>query len=405
MLVSKIQSLSYVNQISLNKQQSNKQTNNNMFAMQNPMQGSFAKIPLGYTFGTNINFTGKYYDPNRTIPDIEFIDYHNMTETTKKRYRKRYNNFLKDIDKENLVQEQNRMPLSTDETIAAFIDTAKFYSQFKDQKIICLGRSPKWFLNASKWMKDGIDDYKFVAFSKYWFKPDRIEGLKELPAMRPTEKEEIAYKKYLKNIQADPQTIVNYHKETGKKVVITDFICTGKGASSFLDIMGRYADEQGILDEFANSIEIVGIGSMQFMERYYHDDEDIPQPEVIMPPILRPYTKKIKQSFHNLNYNMFMDMLYNQNVNECRSTYYPPRAWSIYKPDKFKTGLIKDVKKVRELKKSLKEKMGDPKYSGCLTSFNPEMADFRNILNFHILDEMAKAGVLRDNDETYSEKV
>ena len=69
MLVSKIQSLSYVNHRPLNKQQSNKQTNNNMFAMQNPMQGSFAKIPLGYTFGTNISFTN-YYDPNRTILDI-----------------------------------------------------------------------------------------------------------------------------------------------------------------------------------------------------------------------------------------------------------------------------------------------------------------------------------------------
>lgn len=404
MLVSKIQSLSYVNQISLNKQQSNKQTNNNMFVMQNPMQGSFAKIPLGYTFGTNISFTN-YYDPNRTILDIGIKDYHNMTEATKQRHRKKYKTFLNDIDTNNLVQKQTHMPLSTDETMAAFIDTAKFYTQFKDHQIICLGRSPKWFLGAAKWMKDGIGDYNFVAFSKYWFKPDPVEGLKLLPGMKPTEEEEEAYKKYLKNLHVDPQTIVDRYKETGKKTIITDFICTGKGASSFLDIMGRYADEQGVLDEFANSIEIVGIGSMKFMERYYHDDEYISEPEVIMPPILRPYQRKIKQSFHDLNYNMFMDMLYNQNVNECRSTYYPPRAWTIYNPKKFKTGLIKDMKKVDEMRKNIRQRMGDSKYSGCLPAFNAEMADFRNILNFHILDEMAKAGVLRDNDETCSERL
>ena len=61
MLVSKIQSLSYVNHRPLNKQQSNKQTNNNMFAMQNPIQGSFAKIPLGYTWQVPSKICGQLF--------------------------------------------------------------------------------------------------------------------------------------------------------------------------------------------------------------------------------------------------------------------------------------------------------------------------------------------------------
>ena len=52
-----------------------------------------------------------------------------------------------------------------------------------------------------------------------------------------------------------------------------------------------------------------------------------------------------------MDYEVFKDMLINQNTNECRSTYYPHDAWTIYKPDKFKTGLIKDMKKVKKMEK------------------------------------------------------
>ena len=50
----------------------------------------------------------------------------------------------------------------------ALVFRAKYpqmYNKYKGQPIICLGRSPKWFLNTSLWMKDGIDGYDFVAFS------------------------------------------------------------------------------------------------------------------------------------------------------------------------------------------------------------------------------------------------
>lgn len=360
---------------------------------------SFAKVPPSFRYDANITF-GEYIDPNRTVPHIDFFEYHAMSESTKRRYRKRYKTFLQHVDQNKLAEPEAVMPLSTKETMDAFIDTAKFYSQYKDHQIICLGRSPKWFLNAAKWMKDGIEDYKFVAFSKYWCRPDPIEGVRKIDKWAPSEKEEYSYRKYLKRIQADPQSIVDNYKKTGKKTIITDYIQTGKGVSSFLDLMGRYADDLGILDEFAKSIQIVGIGSMEFTEEKYPGDYEISEPRVFMPPILQPYDNEIKQSFHNINYNMFKDMLYNQNVNECRSTYYPHTAWTLYKPDRFKTGLIKDIKKVKQLRKELSEKAG-PGHTACLSSFSPEMFDYRNLVSFHILDEMQKAGVLRNNDKTY----
>ena len=136
-----------------------------------------------------------------------------------------------------------------------FIKTAKIYSKYKDQPIICLGRSPKWFLNAALWMKDGIDDYKFVAFSKYWYWPDKVEGVKKMsPQFCPTDKEVAEYRKYLNRIKADPKTIVDNFEKTGKKTVITDYISTGKGVASFLDVMGNYADDLGILEKFSKEV-------------------------------------------------------------------------------------------------------------------------------------------------------
>ena len=89
-----------------------------------------------------------------------------------------------------------------------------------------------------------------------------------------------------------------------------------------------------------------------------------------------------------VNYDVFKEMLLNQNTNECRSTFYPHETWTLYKPNQFKTGLIKDLKKVEDLiKRSHTEK--------CTTSFKPAMADYRNLLNFRILDGLAERDMLK----------
>lgn len=87
---------------------------------------------------------------------------------------------------------------------------------------------------------------------------------------------------------------------------------------------------------------------------------------------------------------MFKEMLINQNTNECRSTYYPHETWTVYKPDKFKTGLIKDMKKVKEMVKELKSS-GEK----SMSSFTPAMYDYRNLLNFRILDALNERGLLK----------
>lgn len=257
----------------------------------------YTSIPAGYNYGVKIHF-GEYFDPNRTVPHIDYEEYMDMGYVAKRRMRLRYKNFTKNLNKDEMFDpEDSKLPLQTEKNMEEFIKTSKIYSKYKDQPIICLGRSPKWFLNASLWMKDGIEDYKFVAFSGFWHRPDPVEGMRKMAFVAPTEKEELAYRKYLKRIKADPQTIVDTMEKTGKKTVITDYICTGKGVCSFLDVMSRYADDLGILEKFSKSIQIVGIGSMEYLEDLNPYADSYSEPKVIMPEKLMPYSGMLNKNF------------------------------------------------------------------------------------------------------------
>ena len=115
-----------------------------------------------------------------------------------------------------------------------------------------------------------------------------------------------------------------------------------------------------------------------------------------MPDRMLPFEKSglwsynITQEFYDMEYNMFKEMLINQNTNECRSTYYPHETWTIYKPDRFKTGLITDMKKVKQMLKELKSTN-----QRTMSSFTPAMFDYRNLLNFRILDALNERGLLK----------
>lgn len=367
-----------------NKQTSNIGSNNATKPYKN------TELPIGFNTSYNVTF-GNWTNPNRLVGDVDIKSYQIMTEKAKERYRKLYQSFStnEEVEQSELFDKKSKiLPLQSDETMEKFLKTSKIYLKYKDQPIICLGRSPKWFLNAAFWMKEGIPEYNFVAFSKYWFYPSP-KGMQRLSNEAPTEKEEKAYRKYLDRVGANPQKIVDTMKETGKKTVITDYICTGKGACSFLDVMARYADDLGILEDFSKSIQFVGIGSMDYMEELYpYSEDEIPTPHVPMPPILEPYANNIKQEFYNMDYTVFQQMLLNQNTNECRSTYYPHNAWTVYSPDKFKTGLIKDMSKVEKLLNHFK----DEKY---IITFTAPMQDYRNLLNFRILDYLNSKDLLR----------
>ena len=284
-------------------------------------QNNLAAAPISNYPIYNISFCA-WVNPNRLAGDVDIETYHIMTEKTKERYRKLYEGFSTndEIDQNQLFDKKSKeIPLKSDEVMEKFIKASQIYLNYKDQPIICLGRSPKWFLNTAYWMKDGVPDYKFVAFSRYWFYNSPIKGMTKLKNEAPTEEEELTYRKYLDRIGVNPKTIVETMQKEGKKTVITDYVCSGKGVCSFLDVLSRYANDLGILEEFSKSIQIVGIGSMEYLESLYPPSEEVMEsPSVPMPPLLEEYGDNIKQEFHNMNFTVFEEMLLNQNTNECR---------------------------------------------------------------------------------------
>lgn len=376
-----------------------------------PVQNQeYAKVPAGFRYGANINFTGTQKQWVVNVPLIEFENYKAMPNARKERFRMLYRDFDKLIDdsqRQVLLSidkhpENIRIPLQQESEMDNFIKVAQMYSKFKEHPIICLGRSPKWFLNASLWMKDGIPDYKFVAFSSRWYwiydGDFRMnDGLVRMERFAPTASQEKAYRRYLKRIQADPASIVERTQKAGQKTIITDYVDSGKGFTSFLEVMGNYAKDQGVLDEFGHSIDILKIGNKEYRQIRKKMEYIPSDPHVFMPEIMNKFDipttawgtgQIIEQKYFDVDYDVFKQMLINQNPNECRSTYFSPNTWTIYNPDKFKTGMVKDMKKIKELVKMLKSEK--PVYI-----FDPVMSAYRNLLNFRILDGLDARGLLK----------
>ena len=367
----------------------------------NYAQIKYAKLPLAFNYGTNINYGGNIHFGNnlsrgRTVDDIEFDNYKAMIAPERKNkrivefYRRRCVDFTNDLieDSNNIVDKKfTTLPLDSDMKMDAFIETSKIYTRYKDYQIVSLGRSMKWFLNAATWMKDGIDGYKMAAFSGRWYQPSGNGNVDRRNIAAPTEEEIVAYRKYLKNKRLDPKSIVNEFEKNGRKTIITDYVCTGKGFTSFLEVMADYAADQKVLERFSKSIELVKFGSKTYFEKLFNQ-EYVSDPYVCMPPKLLPYEKNIKQVYYDMDYDMFREMLLNQNTNECRSTYYPHFAWAKYNPDRFRTGKAAP----KELE-ALAEKYGSKR---LFINFNELLGDFRNYLNFRILDGLNTRNMLRD---------
>ncbi len=343
--------------------------------------------------------TGMAYQPSfekRLIGDVEFEDYNDLVPKEKEYLRYLYSRFyvLTNVDELYFPRNKNsdKLPLYHDEDMKDFLNVASAYNKYREHKIICVGRSPKWFLNTSIWMKDGIGTYSFAAFSSNWYHRDKFGvGPKQYKdeAKMPTEVEYRMYKKYMKSIKCDPLSIVKQAQKTGKPAIITDYIHSGCGLASYLDILSRMAEEQGCLEDFAKSIKLFTMGSTEYIDDLGYDSW-YSTPRVILPERLQPYNNIIEQEYHNMSASVLKSILIDKNTNECRSTYYPPSAWTVYNPKKYKTGIISE-EKLREMPRVR---------DGEVNTFTDAMKDYRNLMNFRILDYLHRHDLLKDSHKT-----
>lgn len=344
---------------------------------------------------SNINKTKEHISfQRRLVGDVEYEQYLKMSEEQKEFYRYNHKNFYKLINIDELFfpkkYPSNALPLSLDNDMKNFLGVASAYNKYRGNKIICVGRSPKWFLNTSMWMKNGIEDYSMAAFSSNWYHRDHQgvgPNLYRDNNKVPTDNQTASYRRYTKKIKCDPVSIVQKANRLGKPVIITDYIHSGSGLTSYLDLMSKFAEDAGVLDDFAKSIELFTMGSVEYLDDlgyccWYS------LPKVLMPERLSGYD--IPQHYHDMSANVLERILIEKNTNECRSTYYPPAAWTVYNPMKYKTGLIPD-ERLKEMPRIR---------DGVVNNYTDAMKDYRNLMNFRILDYLYQNNLLKDKHKT-----
>lgn len=314
------------------------------------------------------------------LPFVQFEQYSEMSESEKNYFRKKCDEFHDTVNPKKLFDpEENYLPLSKKGQMEEFVDFSAKYNTAKGAPIICLGRSPKWPLSVSQWMKNGIDGYKFVAFSKSWYMRhiDLANGdswLTRVNEIAPNSDDINAYRNYLVKIKADPKSIINSVQKAGKEAVITDYVETSKGMTSFLEMLSNFAEDQGVLNDFAKSIRFFVIGSTEYTnDRLFKNYDRPPIPRIILPETLAKVVPKClwdppypKQERHlDLSKAVFEQMFVSKNTNDARCGWYPKELW---------TQLVPHNEHQR---------------------FNSDMSNFRTLLNFKILDYLDAHKLLR----------
>jgi len=165
---------------------------------------------------------------------------------------------LSDEDKQKLRDrffevfepEANRRvyPLIKDEKVRALIDASReLLQKYPGEKIIAFGRSPLWFVESAKIIEisaAGEDPTRKLAAERFGYVAFSGRPFASVPFA--TQKQIADYHEYLKNTGFDPVSIVNRNEKT----VIVEYVLTkGIVLSSFLDILMRLADKQGVPQE------------------------------------------------------------------------------------------------------------------------------------------------------------
>ena len=76
-----------------NNIQLNSYNKNPQIQQSNTIQKKYSQLPYSFKYNANVSF-GEFFDPNRTVPHIDYEEYMAMSESTKKDLEKDMINFL-----------------------------------------------------------------------------------------------------------------------------------------------------------------------------------------------------------------------------------------------------------------------------------------------------------------------
>lgn len=141
-------------------------------------------------------------------------------------------------------------------------------------RLFGLGESPSWIIFVAELLTRGSearDESKpnpKIEFGNIAFSGSFLARESDTPAAHvkfqtttnmPTEEEVRKYRKYLKRIKMDPETIIQRRQNEGVKTIITDYTNTGKGFASFIYILCDWAQEDSKVDQLKKALRLINL--------------------------------------------------------------------------------------------------------------------------------------------------
>jgi len=147
-----------------------------------------------------------------------------------------------------------------------FISTAEEIAKnYKDRRIISVGRSPCAFLETAMMIPNGIEGYIKAPFSGSWYSSLNNSGKNPIYSVvkgkKPSIDNMINYGINCLEAQGiTPEIIINDAIKKNKTVII-DYIESGASIVSFIDVLTAWFRNKGYTrEQLLNSIDIVAIG-------------------------------------------------------------------------------------------------------------------------------------------------
>ena len=125
-----------------------------------------------------------------------------------------------------------------------FSNARHLIDRFPTQKVVGLGQSPAWVLEAAKRLDNRPDRFSHVAFSGGWYDLH----LNDIPDQRGSKTQTERYRSYLSECGLTPTDII----ET--PIVLVERTYSGKGLKSFLEILLEWGNDLNKLKELKDAL-------------------------------------------------------------------------------------------------------------------------------------------------------
>jgi hypothetical protein len=145
-----------------------------------------------------------------------------------------------------------------DSGLTVTVETAqKIIKYYPDCNLVGIGRTPAWLIKIAELIDKNPQPYQYqtVAFSGRWYQL-QPHLLKPTAVSAPDEKQILAYRHYLKNLNFTPETIIQHERLYQRKTVLIDYLRTGLSLYSFVSFILNWAEELKLKDQLVRALII-----------------------------------------------------------------------------------------------------------------------------------------------------